>query len=243
MLKVAYVDSHCHLYEYSESDVEDFTSYFLIAAVSDDIYSSLKTLTIASKYSNVIPCIGIHPWEVGNTPKEHIGKIVDLISKYEVKCLGEIGLDRRFVPETIDRQREFFIQLLQIAQDYDLTMNIHAVNTWAEVLGLLRKYDIERAIFHWYTGPLDLIDEIVDAGYYISINPAYTVQEKHRKVIHYADLEYIVTESDGPYNYRGLKLNPKMIKETVKYIAEIKGLNIEKVRNIIYENFKKIFIL
>lgn len=242
-MKISYVDSHCHLYEYSGSEVKEFTRCFLIAAVSDDVHSSIKTLTMASKYNNVIPCVGIHPWEIGSTPREHIGKIMDLVSKYEVKCLGEIGLDRKFVPETIDRQREFFTQLLQIARDYDLTVNIHAVNTWIEVLGLLRKYDIERAVFHWYTGPLELIDEIISAGYYISINPAYTIQEKHRKVVDYVDLEYMVTESDGPYNYRGLKLNPEMIKETVKYIAEIKNLNAEETRNVIYENFKKIFIL
>ena len=32
-------------------------------------------------------------------------------------------------------------------------------------------HHIENAIFHWYTGPENLIPEILDAGYFFSINP------------------------------------------------------------------------
>ncbi|RLG75420.1 MAG: TatD family deoxyribonuclease [Thermoprotei archaeon] len=240
-LNIPYVDSHCHLYEYSIDNIKEYLKILIIAAVSDDLESSIETLNLASKFNNIVPCVGVHPWEVGNTPREHVRKIISLIGKHGIKCLGEIGLDKKFVPETIDRQREFFTEFLQAAQEYELVVNIHAVNTWNEVLELLRKYDIEKAVFHWYTGPVELIDEITYSGYFISINPAFTIQDKHRRIVDYIDLEFLLTESDGPYNYRGLKLNPLMVKETVEYVSKVKKLSIGNVKKIIYDNFRKLF--
>ncbi len=239
---MVYVDSHCHLYEFSDEEITGFIKDIIIVAVSDDVESSRKTTEFSKKYKGVVPCIGIHPWEVGTASLTEISAIEQLIVNHGVRCLGEVGLDRKFTPETIDKQRMFFAEFLSLAKEYGLAMNIHSVNTWREVYELLLKYDIEKAVFHWYTGPLDLIDEIVSSGYFISINPAYRIQEKHRKVIEYLDLEFMVTESDGPYEYRGLKLNPLMVKDTVSYIAQAKGVNEETVRNVILRNFEKTFL-
>ncbi|OYT53782.1 MAG: deoxyribonuclease [Desulfurococcales archaeon ex4484_217_2] len=239
---MVYVDSHCHLYEFSIKEIMEYIKDTLIAAVSDDLESSRKTVELSRKYENIVPCVGIHPWEIGSSSITEISVIEHLIVNHGVKCLGEVGLDRKFTPETIDKQRMFFTEFLNLAKEYGLAMNIHSVNTWREVYELLLKYDIEKAVFHWYTGPLDLIDEIVSSGYYISINPAYRIQEKHRRVIDYLDLEFMVTESDGPYVYRGLKLNPLMIKDTVNYIAQVKGVDEEAVRNIVLRNFEKTFL-
>ncbi len=238
---MAYVDAHCHLYEFNEHEIKSFLKNTLIAAVSDDLESSMITIRLSKKYKNIVPCIGIHPWEINNASLNDVLELEKVIIKYGIKCLGEVGLDRKFVPETIDRQRMFFNEFLRMAREYNLSMNIHSVNTWREVYELLVKNDVEKAVFHWYTGPLDLIDEIVNAGYYISINPAYRIQEKHRMVVEYVDLDYIVTESDGPYEYKGLKLNPLMIDETLKYIAHVKDLNLNLVKRIVRRNFEKVF--
>jgi hypothetical protein len=34
---------------------------------------------------------------------------------------------------------------------------------------VLKSYNVKRAIFHWYSGTLELLDEINDEGYYYSI--------------------------------------------------------------------------
>lgn len=118
-------------------------------------------------------------------------------------------------------------------------MNIHAAGAWNEVLELLRRYDIEKALIHWYTGPLNLIDEIISMNYYISINAALKIQEKHRKIVIYTPLNHILTESDGPYDYRGLKLEPLLVKDAVEWIARLKRQSIDVVKEIIYYNLTK----
>ena len=237
---MALTDAHCHLYEFSESDIAAYAKSFLIAAVSDDLESSRKTLLIAKRFRSVIPCIGVHPWEVGETPISHLAEIAKLIDSHDVHCLGEIGLDKKFSSSTISRQRLFFHEFLRLAKEYQLAVNVHALGAWSEVLSLLRKYDISRAVIHWYTGPTELLNTIKSLGYYIGVNPAIKIQKKMKEVVKAAPLEILLTESDGPYNYRKLKLGPELIRDTIKIIAELKGISEAEVANAIKQNFKSL---
>ena len=55
-----------------------------------------------------------------------------------------------------------------------------------------------------------------------------------------APLEYIVLESDGPYNYRGLRLSPAMIPEAARVVAEIKGVPVERVLEAARRNSERL---
>ncbi|HDD56745.1 MAG TPA: hypothetical protein ENG18_01845 [Nitrososphaeria archaeon] len=102
------------------------------------------------------------------------------------------------------------------------------------------KMDVRRALFHWYTGPIRLLKDIGEAGYYISINPAVKIQPKHRRILENAELEMIITESDGPYNYRGLKLKPTMISDLIEFISNIKDVDRISLEKIIERNFERL---
>jgi len=230
------IDVHCHLHEFSNP--HKFKEIVIIA-VSDDLKSSIKTIKLCETEKNWIPAIGIHPWEVKNTRKSALEEIKHLVARHEIKVLGEIGLDKKFVPETWDKQLIFFKFFLKLANEYNLILNLHSAGAWQEVFNLLVKYDIEKALFHWYTGPLDLLEKIESKGYFIGINPAITIQEKHKEVAKIS--KNFITESDGPYKYRGLELNPLMIKNTIKIIAELRNESVSKVEKRIEVNFRKYF--
>lgn len=236
-----YVDAHCHLAEFKEDDIQRFLSFGIeIIAVSEDLKTSMETLKLAERYSSVIPCIGIHPWNIKHITESEIQKIIDIISRNKVKCIGEIGLDKKFVPETWEKQIKIFKKFLEIASENNKIVNLHSAGAAREVFDLLLQYDIKHAIFHWYNGPIELIKEITDNGYLISINPALKIQKKHQRIVEKTDIRYIVTESDGPYKYRGLFLNPLMIPETVQIISNIKGIDIEKTKKNIWNNYKRL---
>jgi len=234
------LDAHCHLHEYEETAVHSFIEDLGIAiiAVSDDYESSLRTLEISKRYKHVIPALGMHPWEVSAERMDEVNSIIELVyaNRRDVRILGEIGLDRRFRSDTIAYQYEVFKMFLEVARELQLGVSVHSVDVWSEVFRLLQRYDIPIAVFHWYTGPLELIRDIVSAGYMISINPAISIQEKHRKVAAVTPLEAILVESDGPYNYRSLKLGPPMLRESVKHIASVKGVNEDEILKVVVEN-------
>ncbi|RLE63813.1 MAG: TatD family deoxyribonuclease [Thermoprotei archaeon] len=230
------VDAHCHLYEFPSEEVEKYQEYRILA-VSDNFESSLKTLKLAERFDNVIPCIGLHPWEVRENCLEEVEQILKLAPK--ALCLGEIGLDKLFTPQTFKLQLKVFSEFLKFSKEYELPVNVHAAGAWREVYDLIRRYDIEKAVFHWYSGPLDLLEEIVGSGYFITINPTVTINKKHMRALQAVELENVLTESDGPYKYRGFYLKPELVKEVVKTIAKVKEVEVENVVAQVYRNLER----
>ena len=234
-------DAHTHLHEFLDSRIAEFAKEIIMAAVSDDYPSSKRTIDLADNYESVIPCVGIHPWNVDKVNLDELRQVEKLLS--EARCIGEVGLDRRFVPQTFNRQVEFFQTFVNWARDYDLPLNIHAPDAWRDVLEIVRRADVDRVLFHWYTGPLNLIQELRDYGYYISINAAIKIQEKSRTVAREAPLNMILLESDGPYEYRGITLEPPMVREAANIVAEIKGVSVEDLWDTVGSNFSRLFNL
>lgn len=239
-MDLRYVDAHCHLHEYDDERVEKLARSYVIVAVSDDAASSLRTVELASRFE-LYPCVGIHPWEVGEASREDMEVIKRLVSEGKAACIGEVGLDRMFVPQTFSKQLEFFEEMVRLAVEYSLPMNLHTAGAWREAFEIVTKAGVEKAIFHWYTGPLDLLRDIVEAGYLISVNPSVKFQRKHQRVVKEAPLHSLVTESDGPYKYRGVELGPPMIPSTIAFIAEVKNLSVRDVAMQVSENLMRFF--
>jgi len=236
-----YIDSHCHLYKFNEIEIKRILKNkdIIILSVSEDLESSLKNLVLSQLNENVIPAIGIHPWNIDKVNENTFKIIEDIIKDNKIKILGEIGLDKKFKPETFEKQKEIFEKFLNLAKEYDLNLNLHTPNASNEVYDLLIKYDIKKAYFHWYSGDEKLLEEIIDKGYFIGINVATIVNEKYRKYIEITNMKNIITESDGPYNYKGIILHPDMLKDLYKLISDIRKINLEELSNIIQNNFAR----
>ncbi len=245
-LHVDYVDVHSHLYEYDNDYIGELVKRkrILIVVVSDDYESSLRVIELAKSFpQNILPCVGLHPWEVGKKadPVNEANKIVEIALENNVSCLGEIGLDTKFVGDTIEVQRRVFNVFIRAAKEYDLTLNLHTAGTWEEVYEILVRNDIGRAVFHWYTGPLYMLTHLYDAGYFISVNPAIKIQQKHRAVVSAAPLDMLVSESDSPYEYRGIKMTPLLVEDVVKEIAAIKNEDPSYVAKALVNNAWRLF--
>jgi len=236
-----YIDSHCHLYKFNEIEIKRIirNKDIIILSVSEDLESSLKNLILSQLNENVIPAIGIHPWNIEKVNENTFKIIENIIKDNKIKILGEIGLDKKFKPETFEKQKEIFEKFLNLAKEYDLNLNLHTPNASNEVFDLLIKYDIKKAYFHWYSGDEKLLEEIINKGYFIGINVATIINEKYKKYIEIANIKNIITESDGPYNYKGIILHPDMLKDLYKLISDIRKIDLEELSNIIQNNFAR----
>ena len=219
---------HVHLYEFSDEEVEEILEKdpdLVLVAVSEDVESLERVLELRERFPDrIVACAGLHPWNIGEEPLAQVEELLRTAYRGDLACIGEVGLDRKFVPHTWEVQVQVFEAFLRYAGEVGALVNIHAPDAWADALAMLVDYDIERAMFHWYTGPQDLVGVIGSYGYKVSLNPALRIQKKHRAIARVAPLDYIVLESDGPYNYRGLRLNPLMIRETIEVVAAEKGV-------------------
>ena len=233
------IDSHVHLHELSNTSLKNYCgldSGYILLAVSDDLKSSKRTLQISLKCNNVVPAVGIHPWNAHIINEYEIEQVLRL--NYRAKFFGEIGLDLKFMPKTFQDQLRIFRKFLAEAERRAIGLSIHGVGAWKYVINELRSYRIKAVAAHWFTGTHKELKELLDYGSFIGVNSAIKIQKKSRNIVKETPLESILTESDAPYNYRGLVLEPETIQETIKIISELKRVNASKVQEAIVRNFQ-----
>ena len=103
-----------------------------------------------------------------------------------------------------ERQRDFYVRQLQAAREVDLPVSIHSRGAWSDCLELASGHGPGRGVFHWYSGPLDVLDGVLDAGYYVSCTPAVEVSTELRAAMAKAPLERTIIETDSPVWINGL---------------------------------------
>jgi TatD DNase family protein len=88
----------------------------------------------------------------------------------------------------------------------------------------VKQKKIKHAVFHWYSGPVDLLDEILSMGYFISATPALVYSPPHQEAIKRAPLDRILLETDTPVSYQGREARPKDVHVSLAEVARLKRL-------------------
>jgi TatD DNase family protein len=190
-------------------------------------------------YKKTRLALGMHPLMAENHLEE-FPLFYECFNK--TSYIGEVGLDfSREGIETKNQQINSFKKILGAVGNKPKILSIHSRRAEKEVLQLLKDYQIRNAIFHWYSGGLKIIDQIVDSGYFLSVNPAMIRSESGKKIIQRIPKEFILTESDGPF----VELNrqparPKDIETVLTHLSTIYNCEISEVNNLIISNFKKL---
>ncbi|MGH0432036.1 TatD family hydrolase [Bacillus hominis] len=244
-----WIDSHIHVDQYEDEeksrlliDVENNKEIQELIAVSMNYQSCLETLSLAKRYPFIHPAIGFHPEQPIH--KEECEKIYKLIEDHveEIVAIGEVGLPYYLRTEDEDITVHSYIAVLkrfiELASEYDLPIVLHAVYEDADIVcDLLEEYKVSRAHFHWFKGSEETMKRMMRNGYYISITPDVLHKEKIRKIVSYYPLEYIMVETDGPWEFqKDTMTHPYMIKDVLQEISIIKKISVEKVTEQIYEN-------
>ena len=100
---------------------------------------------------------------------------------------------------------------------------------------------IEKVIFHWYSGPLDILDKVIADGYYVSATPALAYSPQHREAIERAPLEHILVETDAPVEYEGNVTEPADVLITLRELSRLKNMDILEVAEATTANAVKLF--
>lgn len=209
-----------------------------------DYESSEDLLEISENHVEVFPSVGIHPQNAVGSTEEDIDGVIRLSKRPEVLAMAEIGVDHHFLSkDTTERQLEVFDKLLYEAIRADLPVILHCPRAEPLVFDRVRDAGAEKVVFHWYTGPHEILRKILDVdGYYISATPAVLYSGKLQRVVEIAGLDNILVESDGPVGYRDIGPGkPSLVPEVVNKIAEIKDLDEGTVRDRTVRNAERLF--
>ena len=237
------IDAHAHLDRYEEdleAVLEEINqNQIFTISTSMDVPAYERNLKIAGKCDLVLPTFGIHPW---NAPEyaERLEELRDFIDRSPM--IGEIGLDHYFVKDAsqYSAQIKVFEFFLTAAREQGKVVNLHAKGAENEVLDLLRNYDIERAIVHWYSGPLDVLREMIDRGFYFTVGVEVLYSEHIQAIARSLPSERLLTETDNPAGRKwlaGAQAMPLLIKDVVQKLAELRKTTAEAIMETVQANF------
>jgi TatD DNase family protein len=238
------VDAHAHLNELtdlSESlDEAKAAGVGGIIGVGMDIESNQKVLNIAKENKGyVYPALGYHPWVIR---EEEIETNLSFVRDHagEGVALGEIGLDYKIKVKK-ELQWKVFEELLDIALQSNKPVIIHCRYSHHRAFEMARERGVKRGAFHWYSGPLGLLDEILEMGHFISATPALVYSPPHQAAIKRAPIERILLETDTPVSYQGKESRPKDVRISLKEVSRLKGLDPSVVAEQTTENASTFF--
>ena len=249
------IDSHAHIDQLEdlpgalarayEAGVSD------IVAMSVDLDSMKKLLDIAGHYKQprIHPALGIHP---GSVKLDTQQTALDFMraNASQACAIGETGLDYWYKwvrKDELERQKQkdSFAFHLNIAKEFDLPIVIHSRGAWRDCLGMALESGVKRALFHWYSGPVDILDQIIDAGFYVSTSPSVAYSPESRKAMAHAPLERILVETDSPVNYKDGEVlyaaEPKDVIRTWKALVKLRDLDEQYALATVNKNAKTFF--
>jgi len=221
------IDAHAHLDELADltESLQEAKAACVrgIIAVGMDVESNRKILQIAeSNPGYVYPALGYHPWEIED---KEVDANLSFIQSHvkEGVALGEIGLDYKIKVKK-ELQWRVFGELLDMALESDRPVIVHSRFSHRRAFEMVKERKLKRAVFHWYSGPVDLLGKILSMGYFISATPALVYSPPHREAIQRAPIERILLETDTPVSYEGSEARPKDVRVSLEEVAKLKRL-------------------
>lgn len=225
------IDTHCHFDMMPRPDkfISEAEKKGTILLGMTNLPSHFKMgFPHVKPFKNIRLALGFHP-QAASERIEELSLFDELID--QTSYIGEIGLDFSVdFSDSREIQLSVLRHILHSLQNKKKIISVHSRKAEKELLDLLIEYRISNVIFHWYSGPLNLIPQIIERDYYFSINEAMTLSVNGRKIISAIPRDRILTESDAPYNtknsIKSALLNINMSVEEIhsNFKALLKGL-------------------
>jgi TatD DNase family protein len=257
---ISAIDTHAHLDHVQDVEralEEAYTAGVKgVVAVGTDLESNKRNLKIKRKTVNpkIFTALGIHPESLEHKDGRNVEETVRFIreQKSEAVAIGEIGLDYwyKWVKKNEEKKKEqkkVFALQLDLAKEWNLPVIIHSRGSWRDCLDMTKNAGIKKAVFHWYSGPVDILDGILSCGYFISAGPALAYSPPLQMAVQHAPIERMLIETDSPVFYgepdKGFHAGPKHVLTTLSLYADLKNIKQEEAAEIFYKNSKDFFNL
>ncbi len=241
------IDAHAHLDQYPDAEIAEVLDalerrqVFTLSA-SMDPASFERTLAISKRSPLVAPGFGIHPWEA----HIHDGSLPDMAHLFEQGAfIGEIGLDYRWVKDTerYPAQRRVFEYQLEIARDQNKFLNVHTAGAEQDALNLTVASGVERVIIHWYSGPTDILQKMINKGFMFTVGVEVLHSNEIREIATLIPMDQLLTETDNPGGLHWLAGEtgmPEIVARVVAELACLKSMTTTDVMDTVQANLVRL---
>ena len=184
--------------------------------------------------------VGIHPWNLkSQNPKiSETQKLGDLESQclgdLNIKAIGECGLDRACDVD-FEIQKEVFIKRIELSEQTAKPLIIHAVRTYPDIISIRKETKAKQAwIIHGFQGNEQSAGQLLrHDGIYLSLGDVLFKNERRAsELLNVIPLDRLFFETD---------VAERDIVEVYEKAVSLSCIEMDKLRNDIFNNFVKIF--
>jgi TatD DNase family protein len=251
------IDSHCHLdFKQFNKDRETVmqrardSGVALMINSGVDFATNRRSLELAAKYDFIYATLGLSPNSLDGMSDADLQRLLDQIKENAGKAagkavgIGEAGLDYYRCKDAAGRERQVkvFRQVIELAQSLNLPLAIHSRDTEQKALDMVK--DLEKVVFHCYSGTLATMKEATDRGFYISLATVLCRSPQHQVLAKNVSLDRLLVETDSPFlSPRRGRNEPSYVLDSVRLIARIRGMEPQEIARITSENTRRIYDL
>lgn len=202
-----------------------------------------QAVELAERHDEVFAVVGWHPHEAADAGP--LDELRPLLAHPRVVGLGECGLDyyRDHAPR--DAQRDVFRGQIELANDLEMPLVIHTREADADTFALLEEAR-GPVILHCFSSPA-MLGEAIARGYRCSFagNVTYPSAVELREAAARVPDELILAETDSPYlapvPHRGRPNVPANVMDTLRFLADVRGVPVEDLAARIERNAAAVF--
>ncbi|MDD2437685.1 MAG: TatD family hydrolase [Massilibacteroides sp.] len=251
------IDTHSHLYlEEFDPDREELVHLAKENGIVSLLFPNIDRESVSRLHKICdyypdfcYPMMGLHPTSVSANYVSELIYLESLLSKRMYCGIGEIGIDLYWDKTFLKEQKLVFEEQLRWSIEMKLPVSIHTRNAFPEVFDSIFKVGADKlsGVFHSFSGTEDELRIVLSLkNFKLGINGIVTYKNSDLPIIlKQTTMKNIVLETDAPYlppvPFRGRRNVPVYMLETLKKVAEIFEIPLEKAASIIEKNTKEIF--
>ena len=210
--------------------------------------SSRNAAALARAYDYIYAAVGSHPDAADEVTEAVLAEYRKLCRENpKIRAIGEIGLDYHYEDIPRARQQAAFRAQMGLARELGLPVIVHEREAHEDGIRIVEEFPEVTGVFHCYSGSAEMAKWLVIRGWYIGFTGVLTFKNARRAVETAAaiPLERIVLETDCPYMspepFRGQRNDPGRLYRMAEKLAEIRGLPLEEIHRITFENGKRLY--
>lgn len=253
-----FVDTHCHLYfeklkirldQVIQSAQTSEVSKMI--CVGTTLAESQESVKIAGQFPGVWAAVGTHPHEAEEFLNQSGRKSImaELINSPKVVAIGEIGLDyyKSRTPKGI--QQKALREQIEIGLPSGLPFIFHVRDGWSDFWQVFDDYKGLTGVIHSFSSGVKQLNAALDRGLYVGLNGIMTFTKDHAQLdaAKQVALDKMMLETDAPFltpaPNRNEVCEPRHTIETAKFLANLRGEDIEELARQTTANAGKLFKL
>jgi TatD DNase family protein len=252
------IDTHNHIYlpefdddreEVIKRSVDAGVRFILMPNIDSGSVAPMHA--VAERFQGIcLPMMGLHPTSVKEDYLDELKMIEMLLRKHRYWGIGETGIDLYWDKTFITEQKLSFRRHLELAEEYDLPIVIHARESLEIIIGEIESFGAGRVtgVFHAFPGIASDARRVITLGFMIGIGGVVTFRNsRQQEAAIEAGINNIVLETDAPYlapvPHRGKRNESSYLTLVIDKLSEILALTPAEVADRTTANAKRLFNL